>query len=182
MVDTPCTNRLILWQLGPKYSDFLNGHRKIKIQIRVSPNRRSANKGKKSKHQDDGISAARQDYPQSTNVSSPVQEATKRRNIPKAKVSRTLPLYSNGYPRNDCLISDNENSLYEPENDSNDGYQPMSELQQKRRLGPPITTDKRSEGLDPTHRYVVEDFMVQAARESEHVRSQPSRVRTCLVC
>lgn len=100
----------------------------------------------------------------------------------KAKVPPELAMQSNAYT-NDSEMSDKDNSNYEPGADSDDAFQPMSELwptrEQKRMLGPPITTDEKMRSLNPTHQYVVDDFMVQAAKENEKVRSWPARSRTC---
>ena len=71
-------------------------------------------------------------------------------------------------------MSDDEISVPKPEDESDDAWAPTRELpapyrQKKKRLGPPITTDEKIESLNPTHRYVVDDFMVQATNECRQV-------------
>lgn len=132
------------------------------------------NKGKKSKQRDKGASAARQEYPQSTNVSSPMQAATKRRVTKRTQVLGAAALQPNRHVRGASRMSDDASSCYHPGEDSEDAFEPTSELQsireQKRKLGPPITIDEKLKSLDSTHRMVVDDFMVQAATENERVR------------
>ena len=71
-------------------------------------------------------------------------------------------------------MSDDEISVHKSEDESYDACPPRPELQipygqKKRGLGPPITADEKIEGLNPTHRYVVDDFMVQATNECRQV-------------
>ena len=154
------------------------------MQIRVSPNGKSVNKSKKSKQQDKGAFVARQEYPQSTNVSSPMQAATKRRVTKRTRVLGVTALPPNRHVRGASRMSDDDSSSYHPEADSGDAFEPTSELlsicAQKRRLGPPITIDKKLKCLDSTHRMVVDDFMVQAATENERVRPSPQYLWPCL--
>ena len=144
------------------------------MQIRVSPNGKSLNKSKKSKQRDKGASAARQEYPQSTNVSSPMQAATKRRVTKKTQVLGAPALKHSRHVRGASGMSDGDSSCYHPGDDSGDAFEPISDIplirEQKRRLGPPITIDEKMKSLDSTHRIVVDDFMVQAATENERVR------------
>lgn len=107
-------------------------------------------------------------------MSSPVQAATRRRNVQKAKASDQLDLRFNAYYHNKLVMSDDEISVHKSEDESDDPCPPTRELpapygQKKKRLGPPITTDEKIEGLNRTHRYVVDDFMVHATNECRRV-------------
>ena len=83
--------------------------------------------------------------------------------------------HSNGYERDDFVISDNDgNFAEETEDDGEDAFEPIREAgvvksARKRQLGPPITVDHKLERLNPTHRMVVDDFMIHAKRECEKV-------------
>lgn len=74
------------------------------------------------------------------------------------------------------MVSDDDISYYESEDEFEDYGQPTSEsrnprVRQKKRLGPPITIDDKIERLDSIHRYVLEEFMVLAADECRKVGS-----------
>lgn len=120
------------------------------------------------------MSAAKQDYPLSTNVSSPIQVACRRRIAQYSKSDSSVKSNSKGYSRDGFVISDNDaTSLNEFDEDS-ESFEPVREAgksrsSRKRELGPPIMTDEKIERLNPTHRMVVDDFMCQAKKESESV-------------
>jgi len=66
-----------------------------------------------------------------------------------------VELHSNGYERDDFVISDNDAELAEEsEEEDEDAFEP----------------DHKLERLNPTHRMVVDEFMVHAKRECEKVR------------
>lgn len=127
------------------------------------------------------MAAARQDYPLSTNVSSPIQAASRRRIAQYTKSNPNVKLDSNGYSCDDLVLGDNDAvSVNEFDEDSDESFEPVREAgksrsSKRRELGPPIMTDKKLEKLNPTHRMVVDDFMCQAKKESENVCSE-SRV------
>ncbi len=87
-----------------------------------------------------------------------------------------VELYSNGYKRDDFVISDNDaDPAEESEEDDEDAFEPIRQAgvvksARQRQLGPPITVDHKLERLNPTHRMVVDEFMVHAKRECEKVR------------
>lgn len=119
--------------------------------------------------------AAKQDYPLSTNVSSPIPAASRRRIAQHPKSESNVKLNSKGYSRDDFVISENDASLVNKfDEDSEEGFEPLREIRKsrslkKRELGPPITTDEKLGKLNTTHRMVVDDFMCQAKKESENV-------------
>ena len=149
-------------QLGPNHNDFTRGVRKLKIQIRVSPNSKIPKIKKPIKNKGTGVAASRHEYPLSTNVSSPIQAASRRR---IAQNKSDMNPHSNGYSRDDFVVSDDEES---------DGFEPVRKagkprITRKRQLGPPITTDQKLEKLNSIHRLVVDDFVGQAKEESARV-------------
>lgn len=132
-------------KIGRRAADFENGRRHLKLHVRVSPNGKSARRSR----------ASRNDYPLSTNVSSPIQSANQR------GLSRFL--------HRDAQ----EESSSDDDRDS-DGFEPIREVgkprrERKRELGPPITDDEKLKSLDSLHMMVVEDFMSYAKRECQDV-------------
>lgn len=128
------------------------------------------------KNRGTGVAAAKSDYPLSTNISSPVQAASKRRIAKYNSLNANAQPVSRGYLRDDFVVSDdNAESLYGSENDSDDGFEQVRDtrnrhnVSRKRALGPPITTDEKLETLNPTHRDIVDAFVKAAKDLSEKV-------------
>ncbi|KAL1970111.1 hypothetical protein VTN77DRAFT_6516 [Rasamsonia byssochlamydoides] len=154
--------------LGRRAADFANGRCSLKLQIRVSPD--GQNKRPRNSNVT-GVAAAMDDYPQSTNVPSPVQSASRRRQPRQRK---------QGAQRRPAPDHDDD----EDDEDS-DGFERIriagnpTRPKKKRVVGPPITDDKRLMELDPVHRMVVEDFVAHAKEECDDIvmnkglRSQP---------
>jgi len=123
-----------------------------------------------------GVAASRHEYPLSTNVSSPIQAASKRRKLPKAQAQKGLGLHSNGYVQDDFVVSDNE-SAYNTSEDRSDAGRGLiqaigtSREIRKRKLGPPITTDEKLERLNSLHQMVVVEFMHDALALGRKVSS-----------
>jgi bloom syndrome protein len=149
-------------KLGTKYRDFENGHRQLKIQVRTSPNSKVKpkvpQKAARKKASTTGVKAAQEDHPTSTNVSSPVQAMSKRR------TARKPPTVFE-----DSDEEDEDISSFAPVRDH--GVRTPS---RRRQVGPPITTDKKLERLNPTHRHIVEDFVDSAKRQSQNIMMQMS--------
>ena len=149
---------------GKNSSDFAKGRRKLRLQIRVSPIRKTEDPNKASKKGTDG--------PTSTNVSSPVQAAARRR--VKQKNQRDPGLHRNTYSRDDFVVDDDDGSFIETEDESEDGFGPIRVKGQswsisKKPLGPPITIDEKLERLNEIHRMVVENFLENAKELSQQV-------------
>ncbi|KAL4909192.1 hypothetical protein BDW74DRAFT_174399 [Aspergillus multicolor] len=136
-------------KLGPRASEFESGRRRLRLDVRVSS---------------DGNETGRNHLPQSTNVSSPVQSANRRR----------LDRYRYDHSAADDSDSDMDS----------DGFERIRVAGRKDRKGnnlpgPPITQDDRFDQLDHLHRAVAEDFMVYAKNYCQEVvmlkglRSQP---------
>lgn len=144
----------------------------MKIQIRVSPKSARVKTTEPVKNRGTGTAVSRPEYPISTNVSSPIQVASRRRvehQRPKAKVSS----HPNGYSHDDFVISDNDCPDSDDESDYFESVREAGkpERSKARKLGPPITIDEKLEGVDPAHRFVIDDFLVRAKKESDDVRT-----------
>lgn len=164
-------------QLGKKSHDFSRGRRKVKIQIRISPNGKTkrVSADHPVKKRGTGVAAAKSDCPLSTNISSPVLAASKRWIAQYNNLNANAPPVSRGYLRDDFVVSDdNAESLYDSENESDDGFEQVRDTRnpnksRERALGPPITTDDKLERLNPTHRDIVGAFVKAAKDLSEKV-------------
>ena len=147
-------------KLGTKYRDFENGHRQLKIQVRISPNGKIKpqvpQRASRKKAGTTGVKAAQEDFPASTNVSSPLQDMSKRRS------TRRPPTVFEGSSKEDEDISS-----FAPVRDFG-----VPAPSRKRRLGPPITIDEKLERLNPTHRHIVEDFVDNAKKQSRNLMMQ----------
>ena len=169
--------------------------------MRVSPNEKSTTLKKPAKNtsRGTGVYGARTDYPPSTNVSSPIQAASKRRAAPHPKISLT----NDDCAKNDFVVDDDSEDAFDepvsikrpsrmdnhhPEqagfDESDEEFGPVREVGQpqrsrKRTIGPPITTDEKLESLNSIHREVVEFFMIEAKKESTRVSTlENSSIRT----
>ncbi|KAL3460449.1 hypothetical protein BJX64DRAFT_184819 [Aspergillus heterothallicus] len=121
-------------KLGERAAEFESGQHQLKLDVRVSP------KGKPRKRSAPGKGF----LPQSTNVSSPIQAANRRR----------LARYRHGAGN-------------ETDGDESEGFEPVRGAgnparKEKALPGPPITQDHRFDQLDPLHKVVAEDFMAYA--------------------
>ena len=158
-------------QLGKNSYDFSKGRRKLKIQIRISPTGKDKVNNRPTKKRGTGVAAAHPDYPASTNISSPVQAASKRR-VKQIKASPDFELHRNGYARDDFVVDDEQDS--HETDDESDGFESLSERRvsrstRHRSLGPPITINEKLDRLPEIHRMVVEDFVNNARMECEKV-------------
>lgn len=174
-------------QLGRNCREFSSGRRKLKIQMRVSPSGKSACLKKPSKSRRTGVAGSRAENPPSTNVSSPLQAASRSRAAPRTKAA-TL---RHGYEDDGFAVDDKESddAFETPRvakrfqqrieatemDDSDDDFGAVRvagqpQRSKKRDIGPPITIDQKIESLNPIHRQVLEGFLIEAKKESESVR------------
>lgn len=166
-------------KLGKNSTAFARGQRKLKLQIRLSPTGKTKAPSKAPKKvstkRETGVAASHPDYPTSTNVSSPIQAASRRRVKQKGSAQTELALHRNGHFGDNLVVDDNEDgSFNETEDGSEDGFGPIREKGQsrnvpKRPLGPPITIDDKLERLNPIHGMVVENFLQNAKELSRKV-------------
>ncbi|OAT09794.1 RecQ family helicase MusN [Blastomyces gilchristii SLH14081] len=152
-------------QLGEKAGEFLARRNKLMFPIRVLPNGKATEKlkTKTTRSHGTGVRAAGNEYPQSTNVSSPIQESLRRRKLGR------------GYTA--CYAS-------EEDEDESDGFEPVREAGVPRRsydenLGPPITDDGKLSRLDSLQSIIVDEFMFYAKEAcheimmKKNLRNQP---------
>ncbi|OJJ50167.1 hypothetical protein ASPZODRAFT_58591 [Penicilliopsis zonata CBS 506.65] len=139
------TNQYV--KVGRRAPDFLEGRRLLKMQVRISPTKKRAAKP---------VSRGRaEDFPQSTNVSSPVQSANQRR-LAKTKRRKAAA-----------------------EDSDSDGFEPLRIGGQPSRIreatvGPPITDDVKLKDLDYLHKMVVEDFVSHAKNVCQEIMMERS--------
>ncbi len=112
------------------------------------------------------------DQPQSTFVSSPIQQANRRRRNRTRDAAAEQAMHANGYADDGFVVSDDHD--IDENSDDSDGFEPVrvagrSKSAVKLPLGPPITTDESMSKLDGIHRMVVEDFVRVAKVEGEKV-------------
>jgi len=148
------------------------------LQIRLSPTGKPKAKSVKKKR-GTGVAASRPDYPASTNVSSPIQAASRRRAKQTAKSAATLDLhryeYENSLDDNFVVGDDEEDAVIETtEDEFEESFEPVRVKGKprsvtKRPLGPPITIDEKIERLNRIHQIVVEDFLNTAKQQSQKV-------------
>ncbi|KAF2100100.1 ATP-dependent DNA helicase [Rhizodiscina lignyota] len=147
--------------VGPRKRDFKSGNRKLKIQVRITPNAKrmqakTATKPRSAK-QRTGAAAATREYPMSTNVSSPVQAASRRRRAQVNDDEEMDATHPDGYDRDGFVVNDDE--------ESDDAFEPVRNAREAPRSirrkspGPPITVDQKMASLSDVHRDIVEDFV-----------------------
>ncbi|KAJ5525472.1 Bloom syndrome protein [Penicillium frequentans] len=149
-------------KLGRRATEFESGQRKMKLQVRVSPDKARVSRPVTSRPATKAKPGS-QAYPQSTMVSSPIQSANDRRQARHQQRGARVDF---------------------SEGEESDGFEPIrvsgkQQRQNVRELGPPITIDQKMDRLDHLHRAVVEDFEVTAKRYLQDVvvekglRAQP---------
>ncbi|KAF2433756.1 hypothetical protein EJ08DRAFT_731330 [Tothia fuscella] len=178
-------------QLGKNARQYMDFRRPLKIDIRVSPGGKpkkdvSKPKAPKNLQSKTGVAAARA-LPLSTNVSSPIQAASKRRHARSimdedddeedAFEDSHPNLHSNGYARDSFVVGDFDEDFAPVRDDT----QPMSKKPTKKKeLAPPIgsNADVLSE-LSIEFRGVVSDFVHNAKTlgkrimQDRDLRAQP---------
>ena len=158
--------------LGSNCNEFSSGRRKLKIQVRLSPTSKDkVSKKPSSKKRDTGVAAVRHEYPASTNVSSPVQAASRRRAAKGMQSSADCDLHRYEYRKDDFIASDEDDLTYD---DESEGFEPIrlagvSRGSRQRQLGPPITIDEKIATLNTIHQAVVENFVDMAKQRSNRL-------------
>ena len=138
-------------KLGPNFKDFENGRKPLKIQVRVkSP------KGKeKAAEPPKRKTRTAEDYPVSTNISSPIET---RQTRPRGKLTQGI---RPGLPE---VEEDSDIDYFEPVREKG-----VPRRSRTRELGPPITTDEKMERLNATHRHIVDDFVGTAKKALQDI-------------
>lgn len=140
-------------KVGTKARDFLEDRRPLKIQVLVSPHSKpklkaSAQKSR-SKPQGTKGKTPRDDYPASTNVSSPLQPRSRGKLVRRGQLDDS---------------SDEESAV--ETSDEEDYFESLSS-NKRPTGGPPITTDDDVGSLNEIHQHILEDFVEKAKKEVE---------------
>ncbi|EXJ75786.1 uncharacterized protein A1O5_00293 [Cladophialophora psammophila CBS 110553] len=148
---------------GPRAPEFETGRVTLSMQVLVSPRGKSRPKegGLKSrkKTQRNGVKAAADDHPASTNVSSPLQPRSRR--IP--------PCAQDDEDSDEEFVDELE------EEDDGHYFESMPAVGNRRptrnaKVGPPITTDERTGQLDEVHQHILDDFVENAKKEIKRIQ------------
>lgn len=111
-------------------------------------------------------------YPQSTFVSSPIQQAKRRRRKQTRATPTERAVHPNGYADDGFVVPDDPD--IDEDSSGSEGFEPVRVAGKSRNaaklpLGPPITTDESMSKLDGIHRLVVDNFVRVAKIEGEKV-------------
>ena len=161
------TNQYV--HLARNANDFRTGRKRLKIQVRSLPSSKDKIPKKSlPKKRDTGVAASRPDYPTSTNVSSPVQAASRRKATKTIQSSPVHESQGNKYVKDGFVTSDDDEYMDEADEDS-EGFEPVRRAgvtlaPRKRQLGPPITTDEKMASLNELHKDIVAMFVQEAER------------------
>ena len=163
-------------KLGKYSHDFAKGRRKLKIQVRLSPGEKFKVRSTKAKR-GTGVAASSTDLQASTNVSSPILAASRRRAKQPSKRSVARDLEGDEFSQsdeNDFIIDDDDVAALNDTLQDSDGFESMvmktgTSKNTKKRLGPPITVDEKIHRLNPVHQDVVEEFLQTAKKQSQTV-------------
>ncbi|KAH7039107.1 hypothetical protein B0J12DRAFT_702930 [Macrophomina phaseolina] len=166
-------------KLGRNFNTFKSRQERIQMHVRVSPRQHKNSKAKSAtKRKGTGVAAALEYYPLSTNVSSPVQGASRTKH--KTNITRR-DNDDDGFLLENQAESkaEDESETYEPAPLPRSRMIAKSNKTSRQKLGPPITTDEKMARLDEVHQDVVEAF-VQAGRSecqriliSRNLRAHP---------
>lgn len=157
-----------------QYREQYNRGKKFEMQILASMGPKAAtNVGRKIlKKNASGTGVGKisgpsktRELPASTNVSSPVQAAAKRKKATK----------KTNIDHHDAFIASDD----ETEDDDEDAFEPVREVgrvpkSNTRQLGPPITSDVIMDSLDEVHRALVEQFVEEADAKCKDIMKRKS--------
>ncbi|KAF2170631.1 hypothetical protein M409DRAFT_19446 [Zasmidium cellare ATCC 36951] len=157
-------------RLGGKFKQFQQGRISFKMQVRTSPRKKNAKApAKKAKKKE-----APRELPLSTNVSSPVQAASKRKR--PLHQANLRDMHANGYERDDFVVDDG--SEYSEE----EAFDPPPRNTRKTRnthkthkeVGPPITNDAVIDRLNDVHKLILEEFTGLAEARAKEIQRKKS--------
>lgn len=162
-------------QVGREAPQFESGRRRLKLQVRLSPRVQRKGAGSVAKKSRAGVTAVpgvQHDQPQSTNVSSPLQQVKKRRTARNRQPAGDTTSRYNGYADDSFVVSVNQVS--DDDSDESEGFEPVRQLRTHKDdphsgLGHPITSDDTMSALNEIHRIVVEGFVRGAKSLGEEV-------------
>lgn len=146
-------------KVGPKARDFEAGRRSMKIQVLASPREKANFKApapkRRQKAVGTGVKGAVDEFPASTNVSSPLQ--------PRAK--RTPMRLPDDESSDEASDEEYSNRI----SDLDDDFDPEP-VRKSSRIGPPIKSDE-STSLTPVHQHILDDFVAKAKVHIERILS-----------
>jgi bloom syndrome protein len=160
--------------LGRRCNEFRGGRATLKMDVHATPRLAKAHNDlvKKSKKVE---TRGPRRVPQSTNISSPIPAASKRKK-PSAQPQINHGQTTNGYEMDgfvvgDCPDDSFENLEDELEDGSEDDFEPILVARGSRHarsdLAPPITNDDELDSLDDIHRDLVDNFVLEAEKKSK---------------
>ena len=178
-------------RLGKRWRAYASKQQRVQIEVRAlgqdEDGKKPAQKTKSRKKRKSEASASTE-YPASTNVSSPIQAASKGRALQAKrakKVSTSANSLLNGYSQDsfvvaddhpECNVDNRAGAQYSrggifDNDDDDDAFEPVRQVNKplrksRKQVGPPITVDQRMQELDETHQSVIEAFMTRAKKKS----------------
>jgi len=166
-------------EVGPAANDFRRGKKKLKIVFCTSPNGKAKASSKTGPAKDVATKNAkkpakpRAELPQSTYLSSPIQQAMTNRKQSHGAFGK--------YVHDGFVVDDEDDEDYmDDDDDEDDGFEPIREGGRSLRAQPPpppkrvgqrITSDNTMEALDDMHRFVVEGFVLKAKPIAEKIQN-----------
>jgi len=165
-------------ELGPRANDYKRGKKQLKIVFCTSPNGKAKAPSKTGAAKDLGTKNSRKqakpraELPQSTYISSPIQQAMTNRNQSRGVFGK--------YAHDGFVVDDEDDEDYMDDDDEDDGFEPIREGGRSLRTQPPpppkrvgqrITSDNTMEALNEMHRFVVEDFVLKAKAIAEKIQN-----------
>ncbi|KAK1064274.1 ATP-dependent DNA helicase sgs1, partial [Friedmanniomyces endolithicus] len=162
--------------LGRRCREYETGMQKVSLQVRTTPAKAKikAPAKKSTKTKKDPNEAAGSRMPVSTNVSSPVQAAAKRKTARQPTNGR---LHANGYKRDNFVVSDpaEDGNAEQDDEDDSDSFGAMefpairekgrNGPEKRREPGPRILSDDVMDSLDDLHRATVDAFVIEAKQK-----------------
>lgn len=140
---------------GPNARVFVDGRRPLKIQVLASPCNKSQAKVAKSrkKTKGTGVMAAADDYPASTNVSSPIQPRSRGKLVQRGQMQE----------------SDDDFIVQSSEEDNIGARRRAKRKANVDSRSAPITTDEDISALNEIHQHILEDFVERAKTDVQRI-------------
>ncbi|KAM0693914.1 hypothetical protein Q7P36_006038 [Cladosporium allicinum] len=172
-------------EVGPAASVFRGRKRRLMISFAVAngkakaPLKRGAIKdATTSKAKKPATSKTRVDLPESTYISSPIQQAmTNRKQSRQPHITGRIA----GYANDNFVVPDDDGDedYQDDDDDEDDGFEPIREGGRmappppppKRRVGQRITADATMDNLNEMHRFVVDAFVRDAKVIAERIQN-----------
>ncbi|OJD37955.1 family helicase [Diplodia corticola] len=155
-------------KLGRNCRIFQARKKPVQIHVRVSPRQVKGQKTKNAatKRKGTGVAAARDDYPFSTNVSSPLQIASR-----VSRKTRVVDMDDDrdGFNEGIDAEAEDESEAFEAPPQPRTRMIAKSSKNPRQKFGAPITTDEKMAALDELHQDVVEEFVREGRSECQKI-------------